>query len=107
MISFIVKQNTQVNIFQNIKKKHGKDIICVARKLEDLINKHTKIQLNTNFIKTCKRKDSIPTFAKVNVTIKHGAPLSKVKIGSTVMEAEVENKHDQKRRLIKKFVISS
>ena len=59
-------------ISQHIKKKHGQDIICVARKLEDLINKHTKMQLDINFIKTCKREDLIPTFVKVNAAIKHG-----------------------------------
>ena len=50
------KRYTRVNIVRHIKNKHGKDIICVARKIEDLINKHTKIKLDTNFIKACKRK---------------------------------------------------
>ena len=40
VILFIIKLYAQVNIFRHIKKKHEKDIICAARKLEDLINKH-------------------------------------------------------------------
>ena len=30
------------------------------------------MQLDINFIKTCKREDLIRTFAKTNVAIKHG-----------------------------------
>ena len=45
--------NARVNIFRHIKKKHVQDILRIARKLEDLTNKHTKIQLDINFIKTC------------------------------------------------------
>ena len=32
------------------------------------------MQLDISSIKTCKREDLIPTFAKVKVGIKHGTP---------------------------------
>ena len=78
-VLFIIKLYVRVNIFRHIKKKHGQDILRVARKFEDLINKHTKMQLDISFIITCKREDLIPTFAKVNVAIKHGMKNLKIK----------------------------
>ena len=90
VISFIIKWYARVNIIRHIKKKYGKDIICGTREIEDLINKHTNIQLEIKFIKTCKRKDLIPTFAKMNVAIKHCTQISKVKIISTVIEVNVK-----------------
>ena len=94
--------NARVNIFRHIKKKHVEDILRIARKLEDLTNKHTKIQLDINFIKTCKREDLIPTFAKVNVAIKHSTQKSKIYIARAVMETEMQNKH-QKRKIKKQI----
>ena len=94
--------NARVNIFRHIKKKHVQDILRIARKLEDLTNKHTKIQLDINFIKTCKREDLIPTFAKVNVAIKHSTQQSKMNIARAVMETEMQNKH-QKRKIKKQI----
>ena len=84
VILFIIKLYVRVNILQHIKKNHGQDIICVARKLEDLINKN-QIQLDINFIKTYKREDLMPTFAKVNVAIKHGMQKIEMKIVHAVM----------------------
>ena len=94
---FIIKLYVRINIFRHIKKKYGQDIIRVARKLEDLINKHIKIQLDINFIKTCKRKDLIPTFAKENVAIDHGTQKLKMTIVRSAMETEMQIKHYQKK----------
>lgn len=107
VISFIIKRYTRVNIFRHIKETPGKDIVCVARKLEDLINKDTKIQLDTNSLKIVKRKDLMPTFAKVNVVVKHDTQMLKIKIVCTVMETEIKKNMIKRRRLIKKFVITS
>ena len=89
-------------LFRHIKK-HGQDILRVARKLEDLINKHRKIELYINFIKICKREDLIPTFAKVNVAIKHGTQKLKMNLVHAVMETEMQNKHDQERKIKKQI----
>ena len=85
----------------HIKKKHGQELIRTARKLEDLVNKYTKVQLDINFIKTCKKENLIPTFAKVNIAIKHGTQKLKTKIARAVMETEIQNKHIQKRKIKK------
>ena len=89
-------------LFRHIKK-HGQDILRVARKLEDLINKRTKIELHINFIKICKKEDLIPTFAKVNVAIKHGTQKLKMNLVHAVMETKMQNKHDQERKIKKQI----
>lgn len=59
-------------IYLNISRKSMGKIYGAARNLEDLIKKHTKIQLDIYFIKPCIKENLIPNFAKVNVAIKHG-----------------------------------
>ena len=99
----IIKLYARVNIFRHIKKKHGEEILRVARKMEDLTNKHTKTQLNINFTKISKKEDIMPTFANVNVAIKHGTQKLKMKIACAVMETEMQNKQDQKRKIMKQI----
>ena len=72
-------------------------------KLEDLINKYTKIQLHINYIKTCKKDDLILTSSQVYVEIKHATQKLKAKIALAVMETEMQNKYDQKRRTKKQI----
>ena len=70
-----------------------------------MINKHSNIQLDINFIKSCKREDLVPTFAKVNVAIKHGTQKLKMKIARAVIaviaraviETEMQNKHQERK----------
>ena len=106
---FIIKLYARVYIFGHIKKKHGQDTIREARKLGDLINKYTRMQLDINFIKTCKKEDLKPTFAKGNVAIKHGTHKLKMKITRAVMETEMLNMIEKERlRNIRNiFVISN
>ena len=103
VILFIIKLNAQANVLQNINKKHGQDKIRVVGKLEDLINKYRKEQLDVNSIMTCKREDLIPTFTKATVSIEYGTQKLKMKIARAVMETEMEDKHDQKRKIQKQF----
>ena len=53
------------------------------------------------FIKLCKKEQLIPTFAKVNVSIRNGTCKLKRKIAHLVMETELQNKHREKRKLRK------
>ena len=53
------------------------------------------------FVKLCKKEQVIPTFAKVNVSIRSGAYKLKRKIACLVMEAELEKKHREKCKLRK------
>ena len=48
---------------------------------------------------TCKREDLIPTFTKATVSIEYGTQKLKMKIARAVMETEMEDKHDQKRKI--------
>ena len=68
---FLIKLYDQVNIFKTIKK-HGQDIYKLTKTLEDKVTKHLKVKLDIIFIEQCKKENTIPTFAKVNVSIKHG-----------------------------------
>ena len=45
----------------------------------------------------------IPTFAEVNVVIKLGTQKLKTKIAHSVMEIEMQNKHDQPRKIKKQI----
>ena len=48
-----------------------------------------------------QKRTTIPTFAKVNVSIRNGTYKLKRKIARLVMETELQNKHRQKRKLRK------
>ena len=50
------------------------------------------------YIKTCKKKHLIPTFAKINVSIKNTTHNPRWKILLLVTNAELENKHLEKRK---------
>ena len=65
VILFIFKIFALINIFKHIGKKHGEFILRNVRSLERVKKKYSKVNQDTNFIKTCRRENSIPTFAKV------------------------------------------
>ena len=46
-------------------------MITVRRSLEKLQTKYRKVVADRKYIKTYKKKHLIPTFAKVNISIKH------------------------------------
>ena len=60
-----------VSVFKYIKRKHGQDIITLVRSYESLKTKCMKVQSDLKFIKSCKKENSIPIFAKVNLSIKN------------------------------------
>ena len=53
------------------------------------------------FIKLCKKEQFIPTFAKVNISIRNGTYKLKRKSARLVMETELQNKHREKGKLRK------
>ena len=69
--------------------------------LKNLKTKYVKAQAHIKFIKHCKSENIIPTFAKVNVSLKHSNHKLKSRIAKTVMEAELQNKHCEKKKLKK------
>ena len=64
-----------------------------------MITKHYKMILDIDFIEKCKQEDVIPTFAKFNLAIKHGTIRLKKKIARIIMDAVLQNKHTEKRKL--------
>ena len=78
-ILFTIKVYAQINIFKVVTRKHGQDIVKIARNLEVLLTKQ-KNGLDIKFIKTCKKENLTPTFATVNLAIKHGTMRLKRKL---------------------------
>ena len=77
---FIIKLYTRDNIFKHIKKKHGHNLIKAVQDFEQKKTKFEKLVADIAFIKLCKKEQLIPTFAKVNVSIRNGTYKVKRKI---------------------------
>ena len=45
------------------------------------------------FIKSCENENIIPTFAKVNLSLKHGYYKLRLRIATLVIETKLQNKH--------------
>ena len=107
VILFVIKLYAYNSIFKYIKRKHGQDIITLVRRYESLKTKYMKLQSDIKFIKSCKKENLIPTFAKVNLSIKNANRKLKLLIARIVMESEMENKHHKKKKLKKDIVLIS
>ena len=94
---FIIKLYARNNVFKHIKKKHGQEIIRIVRSFENLKTKYVKVAADIRFIKSCRNENIIPTFAKVNLSLKHGTYKLQLRIARIVMETELQNKHQEKR----------
>ena len=81
-------------IFSNILRRSNRhDLIKIVRDFEQKKTKFEKLVADIAFIKLCKKEQLIPTFAKVNVSIRNGTYKLKRKIARLVMETELQNKH--------------
>ena len=58
-----------------------------------------------NLLSNAKCENIIPTFAKVNVSLKYSNHKLKSRIAKIVMVAELQNKHREKRKLKKEIKI--
>ena len=58
-----------------------------------------KLKADIIYIKSCKKEELIPTFAKVNSAIKSGGFKIKKKIEKLVMEAEIQDKQSHLRKI--------
>ena len=101
VILYLIKLYAQINIYNQIKKKHGQDIIRNVRLYEKLKTKYMKINANIKYIKTYKKKQLTPSLAKVNLALKSGTAGLKKKISKLVMEAELQNKDIECKKLRK------
>ena len=77
-----------------------------VRSYESLKTKLMKVQADIQFIKSCKKENLIPIFAKVNLAIKSDSRKLKLSL-ARLMESEMENKHHEKKKLKKEIVAIS
>ena len=87
VILFIIKLYSR-NIFTRIKKKLRQDVRELVRSYESLMTKYMKVTTDMKFIKFCKVEKIIPTFAKVNFSIRSGSRKLKLRIARLLMERE-------------------
>ena len=78
----------------------------IVRTYESLKTKLMKVQADIQFIKSCKKENLIPIFAKVNLAIKSDSRKLKLSL-ARLMESEMENKHHEKMKLKKEIVAIS
>ena len=97
----------EIIFFQFIKKKHGQNIIMIVKSYESLKTKLMNVQACIKFIKSCKKENLIPTFAKVNLAIKNGSRNLKLRLERIIMESEMGNKHHAKKKLKKEILAVS
>ena len=64
---------------------------------------YMKVTADIKFIKLCKVEKIIPTFAKVNLSIKSESRKLKLRIARLVMESEIQSKHLDKKKLKKEL----
>ena len=61
--------------------------------------KYSKVNQDINFIKTCRRENLIPTFAKVKIAIKINNDKLKQKLARVILDTELQQKHNQRRKV--------
>ena len=79
----------------------------IVRSYESLKRKLMKVKADINFIKSGKKENFIPTFAKVNLATKNGSRKLKLRLARIIMESEMENKHHEKKKLKKEILAIS
>lgn len=79
----------------------------LVRRYESLKSKYMKVQSDIKFIKSWKKENLIPTFAKVNLCITNVNRKLKLRRARIVMKSEAENKHQEKKRLKKDILLIS
>ena len=72
VIVVVVKLYARIDIFRQVKKKHGHDVLNLVRKYEPLLAKIMKLQADIKFIKTLKKENLVPTFPNVKLATKGG-----------------------------------
>ena len=99
---FIIKLYARVILFERLKK-YWQNIEKLSKTVEYQFYKDQKIILDSSFIKKRKKENSIPTFAKVIVALRHGTYKQKKKIAHTVMVAELKKKKRSWKMKIKEW----
>ena len=69
----------------------------------ELQTKFMKVSADIRYIKRCKKEQLIPTFARGSVSLKYVSFKLRKKIATLIMEAEIQNKDSEKRKLRKEI----
>ena len=96
VITFIIKLLARI-IFTVIRGKYGLEPMRNTRRLEKLSLCVAKIDCDLKFLLECKRNNTIPKFARPKLSI-YASYKVKQKIAKTIIEAELSNKHKQKKK---------
>ena len=96
VIIFIIKCLAR-SIFNWIHGKHGLQALQISRRWEKLSLKLEKIDCDLDFLLKCKKSSVIPKFAKPKLSI-YASTKIKQKIGRTIIEAELTNKHRERKK---------
>ena len=73
----IIKLIANSNIFTYVLKKHRQKKLQQVRELESLMSRYIRLINDIKYIKSCKRDDIIPTFARVsNSVVKNNRKLN-------------------------------
>ena len=99
VILFLFKLYAQKNVFNLIRGKYGQHYTKTARLVETIRTKIAKLKLDIKFIITCKRDKLIPTFAKPKIVVKLNFR-TRWKITQAILDAELQNKYNQKKKLL-------
>ena len=91
VLLFIIKLYACFNVFKIIKKEHGQDVIAAVRNYEKVKTKCMKVHQDTKFIKSCKNEHLVPTFPKVNLSIRPVSYKLKCKKSKLIMQTELDN----------------
>ena len=100
VLTFILKLLSRKNLFNNIKEKHGNETVRLCRQLERSSIKYSKVTKDLDFLRTCKKENLIPTFAKPKLSISADMKL-RLKISKLIIKTELYNKHGIKKQLRK------
>ena len=104
VILFIIEIFARINIFKHIGKKQRQFILRNVRSLEHVKKKYSKVNQDINFIKTCRRENLLPTFAKVKIAIKINNNKLKQKLARIILDTELQQKHNQRRKLKREVI---
>ena len=97
----VFAKNARINVYKLIQKKQGQDLIKNVRIYEKFKTKSMKLKAGIIYIKSCKKDEPIPTFAKVNLAIKCRDFKIKKKITKLVMETGIQDKQYHLRKVRK------
>ena len=80
-------------------------MISLARSYEQLKTKYMKTAADIVFIKICKIENLIPTFAKIDLSVKDDNKKLTRRIARILMESQLQYKHREKKKLKKGLTI--